>query len=224
MIHKPDNKTDIVEGERVHALWAGLYRFLLIVTVCAIGGGIYYSLDKITKFITPAAEQVKVPQEENKASLSMPKVPVTEELIVPLERPAPASQLEADLNMRIAAYRHYLREANNLILRFLQDQPFARELTVVSRHDLPAEINSMIRSLEEYNTQYLVNNPPINQSIIPENLHFLLRFIQIEKRPVASKQKEEARARIISNLAILTEYFYSEELQQKFIGKHKHDD
>ncbi len=114
-------------------------------------------------------------------------------------------------------YRNYLLNINLLILNFLQDKIYTEQLYKIELQDFPHEIKNIIGDLLNYNENYLLNTK-IDKIFPPNSSHssWLEKFIKIEKRPY-NEGKVVLKERIIKNLELFLNFFYSFKFQQKFV-------
>lgn len=117
----------------------------------------------------------------------------------------------------IDAYREFLFNTNQLIVKFLTDQPFTSYLNEVEIIEMPKNIYKIINNMQKLDQlkQQISNNDSISSSSFSKILH---NFVKIKKIPKESAEIESLRQNIRQNLSFLIEFFYSQEVQNSFIG------
>jgi hypothetical protein len=120
---------------------------------------------------------------------------------------------------QVGAYRHYLYNFNIVIYKFLQDQPYSEEINNILYPGFPTEINIILEDLHNYNSGYLDRPKDDKEVILPRQFRLIEKFVTIEKKEELYKEKDDLKAKIINNLPGLIEYFYSIELQTKFVDE-----
>ncbi|WP_342269565.1 hypothetical protein [Rickettsia endosymbiont of Orchestes rusci] len=122
----------------------------------------------------------------------------------------------ASINFDINDYRNYLLNVNLLIFNFLQDQNYTKQLQAIEIISLPPEIKNILADLNRYNNNYLLGKIASTEKIFPVNYRWLEKFIKIEKKSSAEKEKEQLHAAILEKLEFFINFFYSE----KFVLRH----
>ncbi|MDR0296891.1 MAG: hypothetical protein LBH67_02860 [Rickettsia sp.] len=122
-------------------------------------------------------------------------------------------QSKAPLNV----YSNYLLSINLLVMNFLQDKDYTRQLYHIETAELPAKIKNILIDLHNYNQNYLLDNNLGLVKIFPKTDCWIKQFIKIEKKSSNLKDKEKLKLKIIGNLDYFINFFYSEKLQQEFV-------
>jgi len=117
----------------------------------------------------------------------------------------------------LSLYRNYLLNITLLTTNFLQDKYYTTEISQLKNIELPQEIQDILIDLHNYNENYLLNNDSTTITTIPINCRWIEKFIKIEKKSPFIKDKAKLRLKIINNLDLFINFFYSEKLQQQFI-------
>lgn len=112
-------------------------------------------------------------------------------------------------------YSNYLLSINLLVMNFLQDKDYTRQLYQIETTELPAKIKNILIDLHNYNKNYLFDNNLGLVQIFPKADCWIKQFIKIEKKSSNLKDKEKLKLKIIRNLDYFINFFYSEELQQE---------
>ncbi len=195
--------------------------------------------------------EMQVQEEEQAASEPLPQV-ITEPLVaedkntkqeLELQPTEVISQAKVELpnyKETLELYRDYLATVNLLVIQFLQDKDFTKELDELRSNKLkflepPHSIANTLLLLERYNDNYIVNYHEQKKLIFPKeegsnkdgvankvldySAWLLSKFVKVEKLPKYSREKDLLRAQIIENLPKLNEMLYSEQLQDIFVGK-----
>ncbi|WP_341754186.1 hypothetical protein [Candidatus Tisiphia endosymbiont of Dioctria rufipes] len=114
-------------------------------------------------------------------------------------------------------YTIYLLSVNLLVMNFLQDKDYTQQIRQIETVELPTKIKNILLDLHNYNENYLLNNSLGLVKIFPKANYWIEKFIKIERKSSFTKDKEKLKLRIIGNLDFFINFFYSEELQQKFV-------
>ncbi|WP_341752226.1 MULTISPECIES: hypothetical protein [unclassified Candidatus Tisiphia] len=114
-------------------------------------------------------------------------------------------------------YSIYLLSVNLLVINFLQDKDYTQQIRQIETVELPTKIKNILLDLHNYNENYLLNNSLGLVKIFPKANCWIEKFIKIERKSSFTKDKEKLKLRIIGNLDFFINFFYSEELQQKFV-------
>ncbi|BFD45862.1 MAG: hypothetical protein DMENIID0002_05080 [Rickettsia endosymbiont of Sergentomyia squamirostris] len=114
-------------------------------------------------------------------------------------------------------YSIYLLSVNLLVMNFLQDKDYTQQIRQIETVELPTKIKNILLDLHNYNENYLLNNSLGLVKIFPKANCWIEKFIKIERKSSFTKDKEKLKLRIIGNLDFFINFFYSEELQQKFV-------
>lgn len=114
-------------------------------------------------------------------------------------------------------YTIYLLSVNLLVMNFLQDKDYMQQIRQIKTVELPTKIKNILLDLHNYNENYLLNNSLGLVNIFPKANCWIEKFIKIERKSSFTKDKEKLKLRIIGNLDFFINFFYSEELQQKFV-------
>ncbi|WP_341757839.1 hypothetical protein [Candidatus Tisiphia endosymbiont of Ditula angustiorana] len=114
-------------------------------------------------------------------------------------------------------YTIYLLSVNLLVMNFLQDKDYTQQIRQIETVELPTKIKNILLDLHNYNENYLLNNSLGLVKIFPKANCWIEKFIKIERKSSFTKDKEKLKLRIIGNLDFFINFFYSEELQQKFV-------
>ncbi|MCC8398792.1 MAG: hypothetical protein LN569_05905 [Rickettsia endosymbiont of Labidopullus appendiculatus] len=129
--------------------------------------------------------------------------------------PHQPEQSKAPLNVD----SNYLLSVNLLVMNFLQDKDYTRQLYHIETTELPAKIKNILIDLHNYNKNYLLDNNLGLVKIFPKTDCWIKQFIKIEKKSSILKDKEKLKLKIIGNLDYFINFFYSEELQQENYNK-----
>lgn len=111
-------------------------------------------------------------------------------------------------------YRHFLANANMMLVKMHQNLEFTDELLIFSKMSHPDEIQSIIGSLIEINEIILAaqDNPELD---LPIQSEFLAKRIKIKNR--ANELLIETKVReLAEQLKTLQNYIFGKELQGKF--------
>lgn len=114
-------------------------------------------------------------------------------------------------------YSIYLLSVNLLVMNFLQDKDYTQQIRQIETVELPTKIKNILLDLHNYNENYLLNNSLGLVKIFPKANCWIEKFIKIERKSSFTKDKEKLKLQIIGNLDFFINFFYSEELQQKFV-------
>lgn len=114
-------------------------------------------------------------------------------------------------------YSIYLLSVNLLVINLLQDKDYTQQIRQIETIELPTKIKNILLDLHNYNENYLLNNSLGLVQIFPKANCWIEKFIKIERKSSFTKDKEKLKLRIIGNLDFFINFFYSEELQQKFV-------
>lgn len=120
------------------------------------------------------------------------------------------------LSAKVTIYRHYLSLVNTMSINFLRDKSFQYQITQIRSLKFPPDIEDILSSFEEYDSQYL-QQLLLKEKIFPTNSSLFERFIKIEKNSDILKEKKAIKQRLTEDLDFLVEFFYSEELQKIFL-------
>ncbi len=112
-------------------------------------------------------------------------------------------------------YSNYLLSVNLLVMNFLQDKDYTRQIHQIETIELPTKIKNILIDLDNYNKNYLLDNNLGLVKIFPKTDCWIKQFIKIEKKSSNLKDKEKLKLKIIGNLDYFINFFYSEELQQE---------
>ncbi|MCC8371577.1 MAG: hypothetical protein LN568_02310 [Rickettsia endosymbiont of Pseudomimeciton antennatum] len=129
--------------------------------------------------------------------------------------PHQPEQSKAPLNVD----SNYLLSVNLLVMNFLQDKDYTRQLYHIETTELPVKIKNILIDLHNYNKNYLLDNNLGLVKIFPKTDCWINQFIKIEKKSGSLKDKEKLKLKIIGNLDYFINFFYSEELQQENYNK-----
>lgn len=163
--------------------------------------------EPLIKLVEP---QIKLT--EPQVSLEQPQIKQEEPQNVPEKSILPPKKsIEG-----ISDYRNYLYNVNDLIVKFLEDRDYQKQINQVQARELPSEITKILLSMEYYREHYLLESVDTVR-VFPITGSWLEKFIKIKKKSDLTIQKEKLKTEIISNLKLFTEYFYSEKLQQEFV-------
>ncbi len=116
----------------------------------------------------------------------------------------------------IGAYRNYLYNLNELIIRFFEERDYIVQINYLQTKELPIEITKILLNMKLYSTNYIQRNDEIVR-VFPMQGSWLEQLIKIEKKSDNTIHKEKLKEEIIASLKLLTEYCYSEKFQQKFV-------
>lgn len=114
-------------------------------------------------------------------------------------------------------YRNYLYNVNLLVSKFLQDSDYTGQIYQIETIKLPQEITNILIDLTNYNQKILSDNDENIIKIFPQTNCWIKKFIKIEKKSSAIKDKEMLKSKIIAKLDFFINFFYSENLQQEFV-------
>ncbi|WP_341789466.1 hypothetical protein [Rickettsia endosymbiont of Polydrusus tereticollis] len=155
-------------------------------------------------------------EQPNEPSSAKSLINYVNSFIPPIPAPIPAVPT-ATINFEINDYRHYLLNVNLLIFNFLQDQNYTKQLQAIEIISLPPEIKNILADLNSYNNNYLLNKIANSEKIFPTNYLWLEKFIKIEKKSSAEKEKEQLHIAILAKLEFFINFFYSDNFKEKFI-------
>lgn len=197
-----------------------LILFVLAVFYSLISGGKYSisEADKDQNNSKTWKRNIQRNESEPSKALDSPQTKI-EERKTNLEEPqnVPEKSVLSQKPIKgISDYRNYLYNANDLIVKFLEDRDYQTQINQVQTIELPSEITEILLSMEYYREHYLLDRVDTIR-IFPITGSWLEKFIKIEKKSDITIQKEKLKAEIIANLKLLTEYFYSVKLQQEFV-------
>jgi hypothetical protein len=127
------------------------------------------------------------------------------------------SKLKAAFN----EYRLYIANANKLLTKFAADESYSDELSLLKKIQCSAKAQEVVLLLEFYNKQLLdhnsVDNVATEIKLLDSNL--LEKIIKVKKVKISNNEQRDLKEKIKNKLHILTDYIFSPELQQSFIGK-----
>lgn len=226
--------------------------WLVIITTCVIYYN-KTSLFRISGSVNHIDEEIDVSLDDNKAlnrqndktartaqqssplttwllSLKDSIIPQSSQLnsITNTEQPKDLSTPEVipdNSNKQALPVLSYLKNINLLIINFLQDRDYIKQISQIealsANSRLPAKIKNILHDLNKYNINYLSEDNVNRIRIFPKdpgNYLLLEKFIKIEKKSVIAKEKEKLRTCIIENLETFINYFYTQEFIELLQG------
>ncbi|WPY00346.1 hypothetical protein Trichorick_00218 [Candidatus Trichorickettsia mobilis] len=132
------------------------------------------------------------------------------------------SAINISHSKELSNYRRHLADAQYLVINFLQDKSYLKQLNQLNMQEFPPEIKAIIEDFTEYDKNYLfVDNNTNYEKIFPVKPNLVERVIKITKKSDKLKNKEALKTKIISNLEIFINFIYSEESQNILMNKGK---
>jgi hypothetical protein len=166
----------------------------------------------------------KIPQRivEDSKRLNEPLISSETEKIATIQNDAKQEiQIVQEVLCIKASYRKLLADLNFLLISFFQDRPyteFINRIKPVYEMQNSKKINNILKNLEDYNANYLVNTQSLTEAVIDDQSSIMGKFVKIEKTTDALKNKEALKKKIIDSLESLVSFTYSEDFQNIFIN------
>jgi hypothetical protein len=121
------------------------------------------------------------------------------------------------------AYLNSISAASRMMIKFLRHEDYRPDLSVIDKSRLPLEVKLIVQDMEEFANTYNPGAKTAPLRLFPDRgvLDRLVgHFVQIEKLPHNSTDKNIKYEQISSRLYILQNYFYSQDFLNDTWGSH----